>query len=131
MARIELDGDRLSVIIEGMDKLWAMKSQLEIPLAHITGVAHDPAQASRWPRGMRLPASFIPGVITAGSYWKPGHGESDGWSFWDVHDPAQAIVISTSHEHYKTIVVGMDDPDAAVSAIQAALAARPSGSAAE
>ncbi len=125
MARIEIADGRLSVIMEGLDKLWALKSRLDIPLAHVTGVAHDPAQAGRWPRGLRLPGSFIPGVITAGSYWQPGHGEEDGWSFWDVHKPERAIVITTSHERYRTIIVGVDDPEAAVREIQAALDSRP------
>ena len=124
MARIEIADGRLSVIIEGLDKVWALKSRLDIPLEHVTGVAYDPAQASRWPRGLRLPGSFIPGVITAGSYWRPGHGEDDGWSFWDVHNPEQAIVISTSHEHYKQIVVGVDDADATLRMIQSALDGR-------
>jgi hypothetical protein len=124
VARIEIADGRLSVIMEGLDKLWALKSRLDIPLEHVVSVAHDPVQAGRWPRGLRLPGAFIPGVITAGSYWQPGHGAEDGWSFWDVHDPERAIVIATSHEHYKKLIVGVDDPESSVRAIQAALAAR-------
>lgn len=127
MAKIEIDGSRLAIVIEGLDKVWALKSRLEIPLEHVTSVAHDPDQASRWPRGLRLPGSFIPGVITAGSCWQPGQGEDDGWSFWDVHRPEQAITITTNHEHYKTIIVGVDDPAAAVREVRAAIAALPSG----
>ncbi len=127
MAKIEIANGTLSIVMEGMDKVWALKSRLELPLEHVTGVAYDPALASRWPRGLKLPGSFIPGVITAGSYWKPGHGEEDGWSFWDVHSAEQAIVISTMHEHYKQVVVGVDDPEAAVREIQAALDPRPAG----
>ncbi|HLZ68388.1 MAG TPA: hypothetical protein VKV26_00620 [Dehalococcoidia bacterium] len=125
MARIEIAGGKLAIVMEGMDKLWALKSRLELPLAHVTDVVYDPAQASRWRRGLRLAGTAIPGVITAGSFWRPGKGEDDGWAFWDVHGAEKAIVISTSHEHYKKVVVGVDDPEAAVRQIQAALDLRP------
>ncbi|HEY7294850.1 MAG TPA: hypothetical protein VH916_07395 [Dehalococcoidia bacterium] len=126
MAKIEIADGTLSIIMEGMDKLWALKSRLDIPLEHVVSVAHDPAQAKRWPRGLRLPGSFIPGVLTAGSYWKSGHGDGDGWSFWDVHNAEQAIVIETNHEHYKRVVVGVTDPAAVVRQIQGALHPGPS-----
>jgi hypothetical protein len=42
MAQVEIVGDQLRVQIEGMDRLWTFKSQLEIPLAHVTGVEADP-----------------------------------------------------------------------------------------
>jgi hypothetical protein len=31
MARIEVAGDQLTVQIEGMDRLWTLRSRLEIP----------------------------------------------------------------------------------------------------
>jgi hypothetical protein len=42
MARVEIAGDRLSVQIEGMDRLWSLRSRLEIPLAHASGAGADP-----------------------------------------------------------------------------------------
>ena len=42
MARVEIAGDRLSVQIDGMDRLWSLRSRLEIPLAHASGAGADP-----------------------------------------------------------------------------------------
>ncbi|MDQ6920692.1 MAG: hypothetical protein M3170_03740 [Candidatus Dormibacteraeota bacterium] len=42
--------------------------------------------------------------------------------FWDVHDPDEAIVIHLEHEHYAGLVVEVDDPQAAASAIINAIA---------
>ncbi|HVB54482.1 MAG TPA: hypothetical protein VNF24_09880 [Candidatus Acidoferrales bacterium] len=47
---------------------------------------------------------------------------SDGAMFWDVHRPGHAIVITLQHEHYRALVVDVDDPDAAVQEISQALA---------
>ncbi|MEU7854512.1 hypothetical protein [Nonomuraea sp. NPDC049141] len=42
MAYLHVDGDTLVVEIEGLDKLWALKSRLTIPLANIRGATADP-----------------------------------------------------------------------------------------
>jgi hypothetical protein len=80
MARVEVTGDRLSVQLEGMDKLWTLKSRLEIPLAHVTGAEVDPEVVRGW-KGWRGPGAHLPGVIVAGTF----HHEGDR-VFWDVHD---------------------------------------------
>ena len=38
MVDITIAGDRAIFRVEGMHKLWAFRSELEIPLAHIRGV---------------------------------------------------------------------------------------------
>jgi len=119
MARVELTGDQLSIQIEGMDKLWTLKSRLEIPLAHVTGADADPSVVRGW-KGWRGPGTHIPSVIVAGTF----HHEGDR-VFWDVHDPARAVVIHLSDERYARLVVGVDDPAATVAAIQGALTAPP------
>src|SRR5690242_18028188 len=66
--------------VEGADKLWALRSRLEIPLAHIRGVRVDPEVARGWWHGIRMPGTQLPGVITAGTFYQ--HGKR---VFWDVH----------------------------------------------
>jgi hypothetical protein len=60
MARVEVAGDLLSVQIEGTDKLWTFKSQLNIPLAHVTGVEADP-EVARAGRAGAAQAPTCPG----------------------------------------------------------------------
>ena len=114
MARVEVVGDQLSVQIEGMDKLWTFKSRLEIPLAHVTDAEADPEVGKGW----RGPGAQVPGVIVAGTF----HHQGDR-VFWDVHDPAKAVVIHLADERYARLVIGVDDP-ATMAAIRCALGTR-------
>lgn len=43
--------------------------------------------------------------------------------FWDVHHPGHAIVISLQHEHYRALVVDVEDSAAAAQEISQALTA--------
>jgi len=116
MAEIELTPTTLVVHITGADKLLALKSRLEVPLAHIAEVTGIVPEAHAVYHGLRVGGTNLPGVITAGRFVQ--HGE---WSFWDVHDPDKAIAIRLHDEGYAKLVIGVDDPQAAVAAIAAAL----------
>jgi hypothetical protein len=118
MARVEVAGEQLTVQLEGMDKLWTFKSRLEIPLAHVTDAEADPEVVRGW-KGWRGPGAQVPGVIVAGTF----HHQGDR-VFWDVHDPAKAVVIHLADERYARLVIGVDDPAATVAAIRRALGTR-------
>ena len=121
MVTISIEGDRVRFDVQGWDKLWALKSQLEIPLAHIQSVRADPEPARGWWHGIRLPGTQIPGVLTAGTFYS-----SEGAVFYDVHDPENTIVLELEHEHYKRLVVEVEDPARAVSTLQTAINRRSS-----
>ncbi len=116
MVEINIYGDRIQLSVQGWDKLWAIKSQLEFPLAHVTSVRHDPEPARGWWHGIRLPGTNLPGVLTAGTFY-----QHDGAVFYDVHNPEQTIVLELEHEHYRRLVVEVADPAASVAAVNAAL----------
>jgi hypothetical protein len=107
---------KLTLHIRGADKLWALKSSLELPLVHIAGVRADPEVARGWYHGIRLPGTNVPGVITAGTFYQDGKRV-----FWDVHHPEKTIVIDLHDERYTELIVEVDDPAAAVRLIQNAL----------
>ncbi|MFZ0395053.1 MAG: hypothetical protein WCF17_11165 [Terracidiphilus sp.] len=109
MVDLTVADGKLVVRVEGMDKLWALRSSLEIPLEHVAGVRIDPEAARGWFHGLRMPGTNIPGVITAGSFLQSG-----GFVFWDVHDPENTVVISLRDERYKALIVEVADPGAAV-----------------
>ena len=116
MARIEIADGTLTVHMEGFDRILALKSSVSVPLEHVVDAEADLAEASQLYHGLRLPGTAIPGVVTAGTYRKQGE-----WSFWDVHDPHNAVTIHLRDEHYGKLVVGVDDPAAAAQQIRAAL----------
>jgi hypothetical protein len=49
--------------IEGTDRLWAIKSRLEIPLANAVSAAPASAEARSWLHGIRVGGAHIPGVL--------------------------------------------------------------------
>jgi len=116
MAEIEVTGGTLVVHVTGADKIFALKSELVIPLQHVIGVARDEEEARRWYHGIRAPGTQVPGVITAGTFYQ--HGER---VFWDVHHPERAIALSLRDERYAKLVVEVEDPQTTISAIEAAL----------
>jgi hypothetical protein len=116
MVDLSISDGKLSLHVRGADKLWAFKSSLEIPLAHIAGVQADSEVARGWWHGIRMPGTNLPGVITAGTFYQDGNRV-----FWDVHNPEKTIVINLHDERYNKLVVEVDDPQMAVSLIQAAL----------
>jgi hypothetical protein len=118
MATISIDGSNLNIDVEGMDRLWAMKSRLTIPLAHVRGAGTDP-EITRRPKGWRGPGAYVPGVIAAGTFHKGGDKV-----FWDVHDNDRAVVIELADETYQRLVIEVDDPSATVELIERAIAQR-------
>ncbi len=119
MVGVSIHGDTVRFVVEGWDKLWALKSELAIPLSHIKSVRVDPEPARGWWHGFRLPGTQIPGVLTAGTFY-----QSDGAIFYDVHNPDGTIVLELDHEHYTRLVIEVDDPDATAAVLTAALEAR-------
>ncbi|KIQ65176.1 hypothetical protein [Kitasatospora griseola] len=115
MARLSVDNGTLVVEIEGLDKLWAIKSRIEIPLANVRGATADPGVASE-PKGIKVGGTQWPGLITAGRFRR--HGEL---VFWDVKNPAKAVVIELADEQYARVIVEVEDPRAAVALVEGAL----------
>jgi hypothetical protein len=107
MVTHEIAGSNLILRVEGMDKLWALKSELVIPLRHITDIRMDEEVAKGWWHGLKFPGSNIPGVLTAGTFYQDGKRV-----FWDVHTPDAAVVISLADEAYNELVIEVEDPGA-------------------
>ena len=119
MVEVSIVGDHVHFEVEGMDKLWAMKSRLDIPLQHIRAARIDPEAAKGLWHGLRFPGTQVPGVILAGSFY-----QFSGWVFYDVHDPERTVIVELEHEHYKCLVIEVSDPQAVLSRLQSAIAAQ-------
>jgi hypothetical protein len=116
VAEVELTEDTLSIHVRGMDRLWALRSHLEIPLSHVSGAEAAQEAARGWWQGIRSGGTHVPGVITAGTFHQEGERV-----FWDVHDPEKAIVIGLRDERYARLVIEVEDPPGTVAAIEEAL----------
>ena len=116
MVDVTIEGDRAVFAVEGLDKLWALRSRLEIPLAHITDVESNHEQVGRWWHGFKIAGTDMPGLFAAGTFFF--HGEL---VFWDVRSPADTIIVSLNHERYKKLIVQVADPDATIATLRAAM----------
>ena len=116
MTQLEIEDGKLHIKVEGADKLWALRSRLTIPLAHISKVEYDPQVAGGWWHGIKAPGSNVPGVLTAGTFYQ--HGQK---VFWDVHNPDNTIILTLHDETYQKLIIEVDDPMAAENQISAAL----------
>jgi hypothetical protein len=113
MVDISISDDRACFEVHGWDKLWSLKSRLEIPLAHIRAIRADPTVARGWWHGFKTVGTDLPGVIFAGTFHQ--HGKR---IFWDVHDPERTIVVELSDERYDELIVEVANPAEAVQLLQ-------------
>ena len=124
MTKVEIQDDRLIARIQGLDQVLALRSELSIPLAHVQGAAVSPPEVrKRWGNLFRahVPATDVPYVVMAGSFLFLD-GEH---AFWDVHDPDRTVAIELDHERFARLVLEVEDPQATVAAINAAIAGEP------
>jgi hypothetical protein len=119
MVEVTVSGGSAVFEIEGLDKLWSLRSRLEIPLAHIRGVRLDPQIAHGWWHGLRTMGTQFPGVITAGTFHQ--HGKR---VFWDVRDPDRTLVVELADERYDELVVEVESPATTLGVLQHALRSR-------
>jgi len=119
MVTVEVDVDRVVFEVQGLHKVWALRSRLEIPLAHIISIETDPERTGAWWHGWKLMGTDVPGVFAAGTFYQRGE-----LVFWDVRDPSRAVIVSLDDERYKKLIIEVADPDAVVNSVRTALAAR-------
>jgi hypothetical protein len=115
MAEVEIAQDALIFHLEGMDRLFALRSRLEVPLSHVAGAEVDPEEARRRWHGIMERGIWVPGSITAGTYYQEGE-----LVFWDVHDPQKTVVIHLKDERYRRLVIEVEDPEATVAQVNEA-----------
>jgi hypothetical protein len=118
MAEVELAQDALIVHVQGMDRLFALRSRLEVPLSHVEGAEADAQEARRRWHGILERGMWVPGPITTGTYFQEGE-----WVFWDVHDPEKTVVIRLKDERYGRLVIEVEDPEATVARVNEAVSA--------
>jgi hypothetical protein len=117
MVDVTIHEDRVTFRVEGLHRVWAFRSELDIPLEHIIGVDFNPEQVGKWWHGFRLMGTDVPGFFAAGTFLH--HGEM---VFWDVRHPEHTIVVSLADERYGKLIVEVGDPVATTTALRDALA---------
>lgn len=123
MVHVTLDETSLQIEVQGLHKLWALKSSLRVPLEDIVSVRRDPERA-RGPHGLRFPGTHLPFVYFAGTAYQSDLRPD----FWTVGDPERAIVIQCRDDAaWDEIIVEVEDPGATLASIRGALDRRRGG----
>jgi hypothetical protein len=117
-ASIELTRDCLTVHIEGTDKLWALSSRLQIPLANVVSAHDATVEVHTWLHRRRVESTHTSGVISAGRFH--AHGKV---VFWDIREPDRAIAIALRDERYDKLVIEVENPQQDIVRIRDVVAA--------
>ena len=118
MTVIDVTGDQLVVTMQGLDRLWALRSRIAVPLSAVRGATADPG-ITRESAGFRSPGTHLPGKITAGTYRKDGTR-----TFWNLRNRQEAVVVELEGQHFTRLVLGVDDARATAERIERALSPR-------
>jgi hypothetical protein len=109
MVEINIEGNKVTFEVRGWDKVWSLRSRLEIPLTHVIDAHIDPDPPMGWFEGLKMGGTDIPNIFRAGTFYQEGE-----WVFWDVRHPENTIVVELAHETYKKLIVEVADPKAEV-----------------
>ena len=112
MVTIEKLEGKFTFKIKGLHKLWSFKSEIIIPENHIID-AYPNEQNLNWMLALRLPGTHIPGLITAGTYIV-----KDGTIFCDVVNHSNSITIELENEHYKKLIIEVENPQSAIALLK-------------
>ena len=116
MNTITITDTTLIVEPRGFDKIFAFKSKIEVPLAHVQGATFDPGFTQE-PKGIRAPGLGLPGKW-AGTFILKGEK-----SFWNVSNATSTIVIRLVDEEYAQLILTVEQPKDTVDAINKAISA--------
>jgi hypothetical protein len=117
MTRIEVSRDRLRVHVQGLDRLLSLRSRLDIPLDHVVSVEPAGNGAAEF-RGLQALESRLPAAIAPTTFY-----QHTGRGPWGTPDPERMLVIGLYDERYRKLVIEVENPNAAATAIRAAVQA--------
>ncbi|MCB0978844.1 MAG: hypothetical protein KDB02_15425 [Acidimicrobiales bacterium] len=106
--------DQLLVRPVGFMRVWALSRGIDCPTTSVVDVGVSATKDLH--RGRRLPGTYLPGVMTAGTF-----RSKDGRALWLVGRHREVLVIELTDERYRFLVLGVEDPKAACEALRAAV----------
>ncbi len=112
MVSIKKEGKNFIFEIQGIHKLWTLKSRLIIPAKHII-TAYPDTEDVHVNLGLRMPGTALPGLIQAGTFIG-----SNGNLFCDVTPHAKSIIIELRDDFYKRLIIDVEDPEKAVNLLK-------------
>ncbi|MFI9508357.1 hypothetical protein [Nocardia sp. NPDC052566] len=112
MVELEVSGGRVNVEVLGAHRFWALRRRFTFDRIAVTAVGM--AERTLNPPWLRMPGTYLPGVIAAGTYHDRRAGRKE---FWDTRFKGQAIRIDLAGAGFTRIVVDVADPAATIAAL--------------
>ncbi len=112
--KLEIHKKELKISLSFWESVWSIKRSLVVRLDQITEVNGNKPKWG-W-LVLRLPGTFVPGVIRAGSYWT-----KRGWEFWYAVRKRPFVTLELRDHHYKRIILTTRDADKWMKQINAAV----------
>lgn len=112
MVTIKKEDGNFIFDVKGLHKIWAFKSQITVPADSIVSVHQNEDVFSFW-KGLKMPGTSIPYVITAGTYFK-----GDKKIFWDVVHEKNCIVVELKDTSYNQLIIEVENPEEALKQLQ-------------
>lgn len=102
----------VTIELQGLEQLWALRRRLVVERTQIEKVERVERFSDWRPTELRLPGTYMPAVLMAGSYWTP-----EGWDFIYSSRPSgllnpklsSVLVVTTASNRYRRIIVGASD----------------------
>lgn len=106
MARIEIKNNELVIRMQGKRKLFAMKSELSIPLTSIIVATADTIAWKDLPNAFeKRQGANLPGLYFGGTFVQDGDKV-----FYDLSRKEDALIITLKDEEFKHLIIGVEDP---------------------
>lgn len=109
--RVEVEGQNGVVLLTGLDRLLALRTRVRFDAQHIVAATvmalrSVPRTPGTW---LRLPGTYIPGLVRYGSY-----GRGKRREFWAAFRQRQVLVIDLRGSEYARLVLATHRPDSDV-----------------
>ncbi len=116
MPRLVLTDRDLIVHLTAWESIWSLRRSFRVPLAHVRGATEDNGFGGT-ALGLRIPGTYIPGLIAAGTFIKDGDKQ-----FVYTRPRLRTVVIELAGNDWARLVIGVPDVRAEVARINAAVA---------
>ena len=119
MPRLELTDRELVVHLTAWESIWSLRGSFRVPLAQVRGATEDSTFGAA-ALGLRIPGTYFPGLIAAGTFIKKGDKQ-----FVYTKRRLQTIVIELAGNDWTRLVIGVPDARVEAARINAAVPRRP------
>jgi len=120
MPVLELTKDELVVHLRAWEAVASLQRSIRIPLANVRGASEDEGFRGH-ALGLRAPGTSLPGVLSAGTYYKDGDRQ-----FVFIGPGTHPVVIELANEKWNRLVLGVEDARRTVLDVSGAISRNPS-----